>query len=71
MSPREAWLELARDIIKLFLRVNLLVGEVVSNLRHLKKEGDTITALRFESNVSESRRSIRRETLGVREPVLF
>ena len=71
MSPREAWLELARDIIQLFLRVNLLVGEVVSNLRHLKKEGDTITALRLESNVSESRRSIRRETLGAHEPVLF
>ena len=71
MSPREAWLELARDIIQLFLRVNLLVGEVVSNLRHLKKEGDTITALRFESNISESRTSIRRETLGAREPVLF
>ena len=37
MSPREAWLELARDIVQLFLSVNLFVGEVVSDLGDLKR----------------------------------
>lgn len=35
MSPREAWLKLARDIVQLFLSVNFFVGEVVSDLGDL------------------------------------
>ena len=38
MSPREAWLELARDIVQLFLSVNFFVGEVVSDLGNLKRK---------------------------------
>lgn len=35
VSPREAWFELARDIVQLFFSVNLLVCEVVTNLGDL------------------------------------
>ena len=38
VSPREAWLELARDIVQLFLSVNFFVGEVVSDLGNLKRK---------------------------------
>ena len=38
MSPREAWLKLARDIVQLFLSVNFFVGEVVSDLGDLKRK---------------------------------
>ena len=49
MSPREAWLELARDIVQLFLSVNLFVGEVVSDLGDLKrKTAMTRTANKLE-----------------------
>lgn len=42
VSPREAWFELARDIIQLFFRVNLLVGEVVTDLGYLKRKAAMI-----------------------------
>lgn len=49
VSPREAWLELARDIVQLFLGVNLFVGEVVSDLGDLKrKTAMTRTANKLE-----------------------
>lgn len=38
VSPREAWLKLARDIVQLFLSVNFFVGEVVSDLGDLKRK---------------------------------
>ena len=38
VSTREAWFELARDIVQLFFSVNLLVGEVVTDLGDLKRK---------------------------------
>ena len=42
MSTREAWFELARDIAQLFFSVNLLVGEVVTDLGDLKRKQQKI-----------------------------
>ena len=38
VSPRETWFELAGDIVELFFSVNLLVGEVVTDLGDLKRK---------------------------------
>ena len=38
VSPREAWFELARDIVQLFFSVNFLVGEVVTDLGDLERK---------------------------------
>lgn len=57
VSPREAWLELTRDIVQLFLSVNLFVGEVVSDLGDLKRKRTiSRTTNRLELTYSQDRR---------------